>query len=208
MFHLKPKPRPPWSVGRETTGKAVARAVHPAHVPLEAKAEAALVSRPRNAGEGSRFFGDGDRPWKAAVDQLVGAAQEGDRFAVFLASIGVGQPFALFAGIVEVKHRGDSVDAQPVDVEAIDPVKCVAIEKVGDLGATKIVDRRVPVWLEALARVGMFVERGAVEMRQPLLVGRKMRRDPVEDDGEARGVRSIDEARKGGRIAEGPRRRK
>ena len=23
MFHLKPKPRPPWSVGRETPGQAV-----------------------------------------------------------------------------------------------------------------------------------------------------------------------------------------
>ncbi len=147
-------------------------------------------------------------PWKAAVDELVGAAQEGDRLAVFLASVGVGQPFALAAGIVEVKHGGDSVDAQPVDVEAIDPVERVAIEKVGDLSATKIVDRRVPVRLEALARVGVFVERGAVEMRQPLFIGRKMRRHPVEDDAEARGVRSIHEAGEGGRLAEAPRRGK
>ena len=34
-----------------------------------------------------------------------------------------------------------------------------------------------------------------------------MRRDPVEDDAEARGVRSIDEAREGGRIAEAAGRR-
>ena len=172
MFHLKPKPRPPWSVGRETPGKAV------------------------------EFLGDGHRSRKAAVDELVGAAQEGDRFAVFLAPVCVGQPFALFAGIVEVKHRGDRIDAQPVDVEAIDPVKRVAIEEVGDLGAAEIVDRGVPVRLEAFARIGVFVERGAVKPRQPLFVGRKMRRDPVEDDAEARGVRSIDEARERRRIAE------
>ena len=79
-------------------------------------------------------------------------------------------------------------------------------EKVGDLGATKIVDRGVPVRLEALARVGVFVERGAVETRQPLFIGWKMGRNPIEDDGEAGGMRSIYEAREGGRIAEAPRR--
>ena len=48
----------------------------------------------------------------------------------------------------------------------------------------------------------MFVERRAVETRQSLFVGREMRRDPVENDAEARGVRSIDEARECRRIAE------
>ena len=43
----------------------VERVVHPAHVPLEAEAEAALIGRPRNAGEGGRFLGDGDRARKA-----------------------------------------------------------------------------------------------------------------------------------------------
>ena len=181
--------------------------MHPAHVPLEAEAEAALVGRPRNAGKGGRFLGDGDRARKAAVDELVGAAQEGDRFAVFLAAVGVGQPFALAARIVEVEHRGDRVDAQPVDVEAVDPVERVAIEKVGDLGAAEIVDRGVPVRVEALARVGVFVERGAVETRQPLRIGREMRRNPVEDDAEARGVRAIDEAGEAGRLAEAAGRR-
>src|SRR5277367_3111502 len=87
-------------------------------------------------------------------------------------------------------------------MEAVDPVERVAVEEVGDLDAAEIVDRGVPVRLEALARVGVFVERGAVETRQPLLIGREMRRDPVEDDAKPRGVRPIDEAREGGRIAE------
>jgi hypothetical protein len=39
----------------------------------------------------------------------------------------------------------------------------------------------------------MFVERGAVEMRQAVLVGRKMRRNPVEDDAETDLVRAVDE---------------
>ena len=186
----------------------VERVVHPAHVPLEAEAETALVGRPRDAGKGGRFLGDGHRARKAAVDELVGAAQEGDRLAVFPAAVGVRQPFALAAGIVEVEHRGDGVDAQPVDVEAVDPVERVAVEEVGDLVAAEIVDRGVPVRMEALARIGVFVKRGAVETRQALLIGREMRRDPVEDHAEARGVRAVDEAGESRRLAEAAGRRK
>ncbi len=41
---------------------------------------------------------------EASVDELVGAAEEGDRLAVFLAAVGVGQPLAFATGIVEVEH--------------------------------------------------------------------------------------------------------
>ena len=136
MFHLKPKPSPPWSVGRETPGKAV------------------------------EFLGDGDRAGEAAVDEFVGPAQEGDRLAVFVAAVGVGQPFAFAPRIVEVEHRGDGVDPQAVDMEPVDPVERVAIEEVRHLVPAEIVDRGVPVRMEALARIGVLVERSAVETRQ------------------------------------------
>ena len=79
-------------------------------------------------------------------------------------------------------------------MKAIDPVKRVAIEKVGDLGAAEIVDRGVPVRVETLARVGVLVKSGAVETREPVRIGWEMRRRPVEDDAEARGMRPINEA--------------
>ena len=53
----------------------------------------------------------------------------------------------------------------------------------------------------------MLVERGAVEAREALRVGREMRRDPVEDDAEARAMRAVDEARESGRLAEAAGRR-
>ena len=176
MFHLKPKPSPPRLVGRETPGKAV------------------------------EFLGDGDRAGKPSVNQLVGAPEEGDRLAVLLAAVGVREPLALAARIVEVEHRGDRVDPQAVDVEAVDPVERVAIEEVGDLEAAEIVDRGIPVRMEALSRVGVLVERGAVEPREPVLVGREMRRNPVDDHAEARGVRPVDEAGEARRLAEAARR--
>ena len=61
--------------------------------------------------------------------------------------------------------------------------------------------------MEALARIGVLVERGAVEPRQSLLIGREMGRDPVEDDAKARGMRPVDEAGESRRLAEAPGRR-
>ena len=53
----------------------------------------------------------------------------------------------------------------------------------------------------------MLVERRAVEQGKAVLVGREMRRHPVDDDADAGPVRAVDEARKTFRIAE-PRRRR
>src|SRR6185437_14537284 len=110
------------------------------------------------------------------------------------AAVSVWQPFALAAGIVEREHRGDRIDAEPINVEAVDPVEGVAVEEVRDLGAAEVVDRGVPVRMKALARIGVLVKRGAVEPREPMLIGREMRRDPVENDAQTRAMRPIDEA--------------
>ena len=61
--------------------------------------------------------------------------------------------------------------------------------------------------MEALARVVVLVERGAVEVGQAVLVGREMRRHPVEDDAEAGLVGAVDEAGEAGGIAEARGRR-
>src|SRR3546814_14220187 len=61
--------------------------------------------------------------------------------------------------------------------------------------------------MEALARIGMLIKGGAVEMGQPMGVGREMGRHPVEDDAYPRPVRAVDEAGKALRIAEAGGRR-
>ena len=66
---------------------------------------------------------DRHRAGEQAVDQLVGALEEGDRLVIFIAAFDVGQPSARLAGIIQVEHRCDRVDAQTVDVEAVDPIE-------------------------------------------------------------------------------------
>ena len=70
------------------------RVVHPAHVPLEAEADAAEVGRAGDAREGGRLLGDGDGAGEAAVDALVHLAQERDRLQVLAAAVDVRRPLA------------------------------------------------------------------------------------------------------------------
>ena len=89
----------------------------------------------------------------------------------------------------------------------LQPVERVGDEEVPDLGAPEIVDQRVPVLVEAEARILVLVERGAVEAGEAVRVGREMRRHPVDDDADAGLVAAVDEAGEGLRRAEAAGRR-
>src|ERR1700693_6538626 len=70
------------------------------------------------------------------------------------------------------------------------------------LAPAQIVDRGVPLLVKSLARIGMLVERGAIEVGQSVRVGGKVSRHPVEDHAGARVVAAIDEAGERVRLAE------
>lgn len=76
---------------------------------------------------------------------------------------------------------------------AFGPEQGVVDEEADDLAAAEVVDQRVPVGMEAEARVFVFVERCAVKTDEAVLVRREVGRDPVDKDGNARPVGAIDE---------------
>ena len=189
------------------TLQIVQRVVHEAHVPLEAEAQPALVDGVRDLRPRRRFLGDRHDAGMRRVDGPVHLAQELDGLEVFAAALLVGDPLAFLARIVEVEHRGDRIHAQAVDMVFLGPEQRVVDEERHHLAAAEIVDRGVPVGMEALAGVLVLVERRAVEASQPVLVGRKVGGHPVEDDAEADAVRAVDEARESLGLAEARRRR-
>lgn len=137
-----------------------------------------------------------------AVDERVHFLQEADGFEVLAPAIFVGDPLAFLAGIIEIEHRGDGIDAQSIEMEFFGPIKRV-VDEVGQyLDAPEIVDGRVPVGMKTLTRVGMFVKRCPVKQARAVLVGWKMRRNPVEDHADADLVGAVDEAGETFRIAE------
>ena len=69
------------------------------------------------------------------------------------------------------------------------------------LASPEVIDQRVPVLMKALARIGVLVERAAVETREPVRIGRKMPWYPVEDHAQTGAMAAIDEARERRRLA-------
>ena len=132
----------------------------------------------RDAGECGGLFGDGQHARMLAMRHGVELAQELERLEILAAAVLVRQPLARLAAVVEVQHRRDGIDAQAVDVVALHPVQRVRDQEVLHLVAAVVEDLGAPVAVLAEARVGVFVERGAVELGETVRVLRKMRRAP------------------------------
>ena len=98
------------------------RVVHPAHVPLEAEAEAAGIGRDATRrGQAVDSSAIVTMPGSVRVDRLVHAPQEVDRFEVLVAAVPVRDPLAGLARVVEVEHRRHRIDAQAVELVALEP---------------------------------------------------------------------------------------
>ena len=155
MFHLNPKPSPAW------------------------------LGRRGHAGEARRLLGDHRDAGVALVGGGVDLLQEPDRLEVLATAVDVRRPLAVLARVVEVEHRGHGVDPQPVDVELLEPVQRVRDEEVAHLAAAVVEDVRAPVAVLAAPRVGVLVQRLAVEAREGEVVLREVPGHPVHDHADA-----------------------
>src|SRR5207253_5642250 len=93
----------------------------PAHVPLHAEAQAPDVSWPRHHWPGGGLLSHRLHVGKGPVYLGVEPAEEVDRLQVLTTAELVGDPLATLSRVVEVEHRGHSVDAQAVDVIPVQP---------------------------------------------------------------------------------------
>src|ERR1700727_2621195 len=85
------------------------RVVHPSHVPLQRKTQAALFWRRCNSGPCGRLFGDHEHSGASFSDDAVEVLEKLDGFEVLAAAVLVRDPFSWFPTIVAVEHRRDSV---------------------------------------------------------------------------------------------------
>src|SRR5690625_4516294 len=79
---------------------------------------------------------------------------------------------------------------------AIQPEKGIRKKVVGHLAPAEVIDQRVPVAVEAQARILMFIKRGAVEAGQLMSVAGKVCRNPVDNDAEPFLMCPLDKTRK------------
>jgi hypothetical protein len=103
------------------------------------------------------------------------------------------RPLAVFARVVEVKHRGDRIDAESVDMEFLEPVQGVRNEEVADFVAAEIEDVRAPVAVLTAPRVGVLVEGLAVEPGECERILGEVAGNPVHDHADAGLMQTIDQ---------------
>ena len=168
---------------------------------LKPKPEAADVRRPGHHRPRGRLLRVRVGVGKGAVHLFVQLPQESDRLEVLASAELVGYPRARLTRVVEVQHRRDRVDPQSVDVEAVEPEARAARQERPHLVAAVVEHECLPVGMEALARIGVLEQVGAVEEREPVLVAREVGRDPVEDDADPGIVQLVDERHEVGRRA-------
>ena len=173
--------------------EVIKRVVHPAHVPLHAKAEAPDVGRTRDEGPRRRFLGDRLSVGLLFENLDVESPQEIDRLQVLPAPELVRDPLALLARVIEIEHRGDRVHPEPVGVIAVEPAERAAQQKAADLVASIVEDRAAPVRMHSESRVGVLEEVRPIEVLQPELVRRKVRRHPVQHDADTVLVQVVDQ---------------
>ena len=165
-------------------GDVAEAVIHPAHVPLEAKAQTALTDGTRDARPGSALFRDHEDARVLFIAHSIEMPHEADGLQVLATSVVVRHPFTGLTGVVEVEHRGHGIDAEAIDVIFLDPKESIGDEEVLHLIPTVIEDQRAPVLMLALTWVSMFKERRSIELSQTMLVLRKVTRHPVNDDPE------------------------
>ncbi len=163
MSHLRPKPRPPISIGRDTIGHAV--------------------------DSSAIIWTSG---W-VRVHVPVQPAHELDRVVVLATAVRVRDPLARAPRVVEVEHRRDRVDPDAVGVVGVEPVRGARGQEAAHLVAAVVEDRAAPVGMESLARIGVLVQVRPVEVGEAVLVVGEVRRHPVEDHADARLVQLVDE---------------
>jgi hypothetical protein len=127
------------------------------------------------------------------MHELVELLEECDGIEVFAAAERVRHPLTLLARVVEVEHRRDRINAQPVDVELAQPEERICEQEVLHLGATEVEHVRAPVGMLTAPWVVVLVERRAVEARERPRIGGEVRGHPVEDHADPVRVHVVDE---------------
>jgi len=178
------------------------RVVHEPHIPFETETQATAMHRTRHVGPAGRFLRDRHHPAMGAVQDGVELLEEGHCLHILPPAMIVGHPLAGRPRIIEIEHGSDGIDAQPVDMIALGPEQRIIDQILRYLAPPEIIDGGIPVGVESLARIGMFIQRRAVKIGQPVFVGREMRRHPIQNNANPGLMRPVDKTRKARRIAE------
>ena len=163
-------------------GKIGQRVVHPAHIPFLPESQTTGIRRARYHRPGSGFLCEGLGIGIIAIDCGIQITQKSNGIQIFPSPKLIGNPFAVFATVIQVEHRCYRIDAQSIDMIFIQPEQGAADKKRTHFMSAVIENRTMPLRVVPLTRISMLKQKRTVEMSQAMCIVRKMRGHPVEND--------------------------
>lgn len=137
--------------------------MHPAHIPLEIKAQTAVLGWAAYTWPGGRLLRDNHGAGDFTGDDLIQMAQEIDSFQILAPTMLVGYPLSGLARVIAVQHRGHSINTQPVDMVGAQPMQRRRQHKTMHFITVEVENAGIPVLMIALERMLIFIQRRAVE---------------------------------------------
>ena len=172
------------------------RIVHPTHIPFKIETETSFRSGFGNSWKRGRLLGNHQCARVVFMNDFVRLTEEIDRFKVFASAVLIRYPFPIFAGVIEVKHRGYGIYTEAIDVIAFAPGKCTSDKETSDFVTTVVKNQSAPVLVKTLTWISVLVESRTVKFRKCKTISRKVSRHPVHNHADSVLVKRIDKEHK------------
>ena len=120
---------------------------------------------------------------------------------IFPAAVLIGYPLAFVTGIVEIKHGGNGINTQSINVKLFKPINSVRNEEIHHFTAAEIENVRSPVFMFSGARIFMFIECRTIEPSKSVLIFCEVSGNPVYKHPDSFFVTSINKISQAIRVA-------
>ena len=131
--------------------------VHPSHVPFMGEAQSVLFRFSGHFRPCCGFLCDHHCSMISAQHNAVQMFEELDRFQIFIAAVNIRGPLTVFSSIIQIKNGCHRIDTQSVDMELLNPVKCIGDQEILDFALAKIKDFCSPFRMLALFGIRILV---------------------------------------------------
>ena len=138
--------------------------VHKAHIPLQIKAQAALIQSAGNHGEGRALLRNGKHTRVALFHNGIQVLYHFHGLQIFLSAIHICHPFSVIFSIIQIKHAGHGIHPDSVRMIFFHPEQRVGDQIVGHLRPSVVVDQRSPVGMISLSGILMLIQAGSVKI--------------------------------------------
>src|SRR5262245_13418040 len=124
---------------------------------------------------------------------LVELAEKLNGFYVFATAITIRNPLTRLPRVVAVEHGGNRIHADGIGVVLIQPEGRAAQQKTAHFVPAVVENVAVPVGMKPKPGIIVFIKMSAIEIGQSVLILRKVRWYPVEDDADSPLMQVIDQ---------------